>query len=96
MDNNPIKIPQMCKIPQIAEIYNLPVHFVRSLVNSGEVVAVRVGNKILVNADKFGEYLNNNTLSSSNNALNPWENDEQDNTMPRLKPISKRGYYNDK
>ncbi len=56
------EIPLMLKITEVAELYNLPVHFVRSLVNNGEVVATRVGNKILVNVEKFGEFLNSNTI----------------------------------
>lgn len=63
MNNNLNALPKMCKITEIAEMYRLPMHFVRALVNNGEVVAVRVGNKILVNADRFGEYLNTNTLN---------------------------------
>lgn len=88
MDNNPIKIPQMYKIPKIAEIYNLPVHFVRSLVNSGEVVAVRVGNKILVNAEKFAEYLNSNTLHGTEEKAEIKDNDGLNNP-PRIAPISR-------
>lgn len=58
-----LKIPRMETIKRTAEIFGLPVHFVREKVNSGEVVAVRAGNKYLVNVDKFAEYLNGSTIT---------------------------------
>lgn len=51
--------PRMETIKATAELFGLPVHFVRQKVTSGEVVAVRAGRKFLVNAERFGEYLNN-------------------------------------
>ena len=59
-------VPQMLGIKTIAERYGLPVRFVRALVNSGKVIAVREGNKILVNSDKFCEFLNSNRLQPAN------------------------------
>lgn len=55
-------IPRMETIKKTAEIFGLPVHFVRTKVSSGEVVAVRAGRRFLVNVDKFAEYLNTNIL----------------------------------
>ena len=55
-------IPRMETIKKTAEIFGLPVHFVRQKVNSGEVVAVRAGRRFLVNVDRFADYLNNNVL----------------------------------
>ncbi len=54
---NDIKIPKMETIKRTAELFGLPVHFVRTKVASGEVVAVRAGKRFLVNVDKFAEYL---------------------------------------
>lgn len=65
-----IKIPQMESIKRTAEIFGLPVHFVRSKVASGEVVAVRAGRRFLVNIDKFAEFLNTNRLAASDNVDN--------------------------
>lgn len=91
-ENTKSTIPQMLKITEIAEMYNLPVHFVRALVNNGEVVATRVGKKILVNAGKFWEYLESNTLSSENSANAMQNVEEKTFSNPRLRPISlKRG-----
>lgn len=59
-----LKVPRMEGIKQTAVILNLPVHFVRSKVASGEVVAVRAGRRILVNVDKFIEYLNGSTIQA--------------------------------
>lgn len=42
-------VPRMETIKRTAEIFGLPVHFVRQKVNSGEVVAVRAGRRFLVN-----------------------------------------------
>ena len=49
-------------IKRTAELFGLPVHFVRTKVSSGEIVAVRAGKRFLVNVDKFAEYLNNSTI----------------------------------
>lgn len=59
---NSLKIPRMETIKATAALFNLPVHFVRCKVASGEVVAVRAGKRFLVNVDKFAEYLNTNIL----------------------------------
>lgn len=59
-------IPRMLGIKAIAEMYSLSPHFVRTLVNNGKVVAIREGSKILVNADKFCDYLNTNCIQPAN------------------------------
>ncbi|MBD5081534.1 MAG: hypothetical protein HDT44_07195 [Ruminococcaceae bacterium] len=61
---NEIKVPRMETIKTTAQIFNLPVHFVRCKVASGDVVAVRAGKRFLVNVDKFAEYLNTSTIST--------------------------------
>ena len=63
--NNTLHIPRMETIKKTAELFGLPVHFVRSKVSSGEVVAVRAGKRFLVNVDKFAEYLNSSTVQPS-------------------------------
>lgn len=60
--NETTKIPHMETIRKTAELFGLPVHFVRTKVSSGEVVAVRAGRRFLVNVDKFAEYLNNSHI----------------------------------
>ncbi len=57
-----IKAPRMETITTTAEILHVPVHFVRTKVKNGEVVAVKAGRRYLVNVDKFIEYLNSNTV----------------------------------
>lgn len=66
--NENLKIPQMESIKRTAEIFGLPVHFVRQKVSSGEVVAVQAGRKFLVNVDRFAEYLNSCTVRSAETA----------------------------
>ncbi|MCH5204292.1 MAG: helix-turn-helix domain-containing protein [Oscillospiraceae bacterium] len=78
MESN-FKVPQMETIKKTAEIFGLPVHFVRAKVNSGEVVAVRAGRKFLVNVDRFAEYLNSATIQP-----------EQRSQTARLEPIKMR------
>lgn len=58
-------IPHMESIRKTAEIFGLPVHFVRQKVNNGEIVAVRAGKRFLVNVDKLAEYLNTSTIATS-------------------------------
>ena len=62
---NDIKIPRTRTIRQTAELFGLPVHFVREKVSAGEVVAVRAGRRFLVNIDRFAEYLNTCTVQST-------------------------------
>lgn len=59
---NETKLPRMEGIKKTAELFGLPVHFVRCKVSSGEVVAVRAGRRFLVNVDKFAEYLNSTRI----------------------------------
>ena len=58
-----LKVPRMETIKTTAALFNLPVHFIRQKVTSGEIVAVRAGKRFLVNVDKLAEYLNNTKLA---------------------------------
>lgn len=78
--NDTLHIPRMETIRKTAELFSLPVHFVRSKVSSGEVVAVRAGKRFLVNVDKFAEYLNSSTVQPSGAP-------EQTEATPRITPI---------
>lgn len=71
MNDPELKIPHMETIRRTAEIFGLPVHFVRGKVSSGEVVAVRAGRRFLVNVDKFAEYLNTSTIQPDSSASGP-------------------------
>lgn len=66
--NSMTKFPHMETIRKTAELFGLPVHFVRSKVSSGEIVAVRAGKRFLVNVDKFAEYLNTSTVQREGGA----------------------------
>lgn len=54
--------PRMESIKTTAGLFNLPVHFIRQKVSSGEIVAVRAGRRFLVNVDKLAEYLNSSRV----------------------------------
>ncbi len=79
--NETTKIPHMEGIRKTAELFGLPVHFVRSKVASGEVVAVRAGRRFLVNVDKFAEYLNTSTVQP--------ESGTEPHSAARVSPIGK-------
>ena len=68
MNDTVNNIPHMETIKRTAELFGLPVHFVRRKVSSGEVVAVRAGRRFLVNVDKFAEYLNTSTVQPESGA----------------------------
>ena len=55
--------PRMESVKTTSKLFNLPVHFIRQKVASGEIVAVRAGRRFLVNVDKLAEYLNNSKIS---------------------------------
>ncbi len=57
----PIK-PHMETIKKTAELFGVSEYFVRKKALAGEIVAVRISGRILVNCDKFTEYLNTCTL----------------------------------
>lgn len=78
------KIPHMENIKKTAELFGLPVHFVRCKVSSGEVVAVRAGRRFLVNVDKFAEYLNSSHVQPAGRA--PSESGTESGTS-RVLPI---------
>ena len=63
-----IRIPRMRTIKETAELFGLPVNFIRQKVNNGEIVAVRAGRRFLVNVDKLAEYLNTCTISQESKA----------------------------
>ena len=58
-------IPTMKTIDNTAVLLGLPKHWVRQKVLNGEIVAVKSGKRYLVNVDKLIEYLNSNTLTST-------------------------------
>lgn len=68
-------IPHMASIKKTAELFGLPVHFVRQKVTSGEIFAVKAGNRYLVNVERLAEYLNTNKI-------HPEEQDEQGGITP--------------
>lgn len=59
------QIPQMKPIKETAAMFGVSQYFVRQLAKSGRINAVRVAGRILVNCDKFAEYLNGATLNES-------------------------------
>lgn len=56
MENN-VRVPQMETISKAAEISGLSVHFIRTAVANGDIVAIRAGRKFLVNVDSLIVFL---------------------------------------
>ena len=59
--NNMVIMPRMRTIKQTAAELGLPEYFVRTLVKQEQIAYVRAGRKVLINLDKFIEYLNGAT-----------------------------------
>ncbi len=68
MTDNDFRVPRMRSIKETAELFGLPLHFIRQKVNNGEIVAVRAGRRFLVNIDKLAEYLDTCTISQESNS----------------------------
>ena len=60
--NEAIHIPRMETIANTASLFGVSQYFVRKLAVRGEINAVRLAGRILINCDKFAEYLNSTTL----------------------------------
>lgn len=86
-ENNTIQLaaPRMATIEETAKLFNLPTYLVRTKAKSGEIVAISAGNKILINVDRFADYLNTHTLANDTDKLDV---DEDDNPI-KITPIAK-------
>ncbi len=82
--NEPNKIPEMITVPVTSARYNLPPHFVRRCVANGDVVSVRAGRKILINADSMTAFLSTGIPQGTPQVA------PQDKTAPRIAPIPLR------
>lgn len=85
-----VKIPHMETINNTADLFNLPVHFVRAAVVNGDVVSVRAGRKFLVNIESVSAFLNTGIPQGA--AANSSEIDSRSDkkNAPRITPISLR------
>ena len=54
--------PHMETMQRTAEIFGVSYYFVRKMALSGKINAVRISGRILINCDKFADFLNNATL----------------------------------
>lgn len=50
--------PLMLTVKETMKYTGLPERFIRAKVKSGDIVCVKSGNRILINIDKFIDYLN--------------------------------------
>lgn len=77
-----LKIPTFETIANTAKIFGLPENMVHQLAIRGEIVAINSGRKILINVNRFSDYLDSHTLGF-------FEEEEKEETpMDRfLKPV---------
>lgn len=73
------KLPKICTIKETAQLFGLAEHFIRQLVLSGEIVAVRAGTKCLVNIDRLTDYLNTTKITAHTGA--------EDDSVSGITPI---------
>lgn len=85
-----LNIPTMLTIREVAELFKLPLHFVRSCVGDGSFVSVRAGRKFLVNAESVTAFLS--TGKPQGAAANDRECSRRSDgeTASRITPISLR------
>lgn len=57
------QVPTMLTIEKTAQILHVSENFVRNKVKDGSFVAVKAGNKTLVNLEKAIEFLNTNKIN---------------------------------
>ena len=60
MENSITNIPQMLTVSEVATKTRLAKYFIRQLALKNKIQNVRAGKKILINFEKFVEYLNGN------------------------------------
>lgn len=53
------RVPQMVTVNQLAELTGLSAYSIRKLCKQNEIHYYKVGKKVLINYNKFLEYLNN-------------------------------------
>lgn len=89
MDDN-ITVPRMATIKTTAELFKLPIHFIRAAVTNGNVVSVRAGRKFLVNIDSVTAFLSTGKPqgAAANDRDSSRRSDEE--TVSRVTPISLR------
>lgn len=69
----PLK-PHMETIKETAKLFGLSEYFIRKKAKAGEIVAVRISGRILINCDKLTEYLNTATLKPESEQLRTGDN----------------------
>ena len=57
-----VRAPRMASIAEVSEMFGLSQYFVRKLAVCGRIKAVRISGRILINVDRFTEFLNSSTL----------------------------------
>jgi len=53
--------PQMVTVKQLAELTGLSQYFIRGLCSQGKIIHVKSGTKILINYQRFLDFLNSNS-----------------------------------
>ena len=54
-------VPHMVTVKQLAELTELSQYFIRGLCSQGKIIHVKSGTKILINYERFLDFLNSNS-----------------------------------
>ena len=88
--NEPINVPKTLTIRETAELFKLPVHFVRQSISNGSVVSVRAGRKFLVNAESVMTFLSTGKPQGAAANITESSRHSKEENAPRITPISLR------
>lgn len=69
MIENTLKIPTMLTINEVAQRTGLAKFHIRTLALQGKIKSIRAGKKILINFEKFIEYLNADEKQNNSNII---------------------------
>ncbi len=61
-----ISVPRMETVEKTSKLTGISPRQLRCMAENGEIAAIRVGVKLLINVDKLVEYLNTSTISDNN------------------------------
>lgn len=64
-----LKIPTMLTINEVAQRTGLAKFHIRTLALQGKIKSIRAGKKILINFEKFIEYLNEDEKQNNSNII---------------------------
>lgn len=65
MNKDSVTVPRMATLQEASELTGLSYGSLRRKALDGEIVAIRVGRKFLINVDRLIDYLNGETINEN-------------------------------